>query len=200
MKKIVEEVKKTMGYHRRKADTEETKALIRDGRKKFVRYDEGAILYSIGINSFRKIASFSNEELHNALHSKNDEAKDIINDVNKWNAFRAKMSDFLKKAEKIPVLGGMLDDIQCMICVVDSYVKKEYKEIPVSSIISIVQTFLQRHISVQAVALFHLQISLPQRAVPVAELVSVFHSCSLKCHTFLTQKTNINIEKNGKNI
>lgn len=56
LKKIVEEVKKTMGYHRRKADTEETKALIRDGRKKFVRYDEGAILYSIGINSFRKIA------------------------------------------------------------------------------------------------------------------------------------------------
>lgn len=82
--------------------------------------------------------SFSNEELHNALHSKDDEAKDIISDANKWNAFKAKMSDFLKKAEKIPVLGGMLDDIQCMICVVDSYVKKEYKEIPVSSIISIV--------------------------------------------------------------
>jgi len=47
---------KTMGYYRRKADTEENKALIKDGRKKFVRYDEGAILYSVGINTFRRIA------------------------------------------------------------------------------------------------------------------------------------------------
>lgn len=82
--------------------------------------------------------SFSNEELHNALHSKEDEAKDIISNANKWNVFKEKISEFLKKAEKIPVLGGMIDDIQCMICVVDSYVKKEYKEIPVSSIVSIV--------------------------------------------------------------
>lgn len=86
--------------------------------------------------------SFSNEELHNALHSKDDKAKDIISDANKWNAFKVKVFDFLKKAEKIPVLGGMLDDIQCMICVVDSYVKKEYKEIPVSSIISIVASLV----------------------------------------------------------
>lgn len=82
--------------------------------------------------------SFSNEELHNALHSKEDEVKDVISDANKWNAFKEKISEFLKKAEKIPVLGGMIDDIQCMICVVDSYVKKEYKEIPVASIVSIV--------------------------------------------------------------
>lgn len=86
--------------------------------------------------------SFSNEELHNALHSKDDEAKDIISDANKWNAFKTKLADFLKKAEKIPVLGGMLDDIQCMVCVIDSYVKKEYKEIPVSSIISIVASLV----------------------------------------------------------
>lgn len=86
--------------------------------------------------------SFSNEELHNALHSKESEAKDIIENVDKWNAFKTKITGFLKKAEKIPVLGGMIDDIECMICVVDSYVKKEYKEIPVSSIISIVASLV----------------------------------------------------------
>lgn len=45
-----------MSYQRRKAETEELKALISYGRKKFVRYDEGAVLYSMGINAFRKMA------------------------------------------------------------------------------------------------------------------------------------------------
>lgn len=45
-----------MGYQRRKADTDETKSLLKDGRKKFVRYDEGALIYSIGLNTFKKIA------------------------------------------------------------------------------------------------------------------------------------------------
>ena len=29
---------------------------IKDGRKKFVRYDEGAVLYSMGYQTFRKLA------------------------------------------------------------------------------------------------------------------------------------------------
>ena len=29
---------------------------IKDGRKKFVRYDEGAVLYSMGYQNFRKLA------------------------------------------------------------------------------------------------------------------------------------------------
>lgn len=29
---------------------------VADGKKKWVRYDEGAVLYSMGINSFRKLA------------------------------------------------------------------------------------------------------------------------------------------------
>ena len=32
------------------------KKSVKDGRKKFVRYDEGAVIYSVGINTFRKIA------------------------------------------------------------------------------------------------------------------------------------------------
>ncbi len=47
---------KSMGKARNKAETERTKELIKDGRKKFVRYDEGAVIYSVGINTFRKIA------------------------------------------------------------------------------------------------------------------------------------------------
>ena len=44
-----------MGYMRNKECSEEVKQLIKDGRKKFVRVDEGAILYSIGVHSFRQV-------------------------------------------------------------------------------------------------------------------------------------------------
>lgn len=37
-----------MGRMRRKVCTDEVRELIKDGRKKFVRLDEGAILYSMG--------------------------------------------------------------------------------------------------------------------------------------------------------
>ena len=46
-----------MGYMRKQECSEETKQLIKDGRKKFVRLDEGAILYSIGKNTFRQLAA-----------------------------------------------------------------------------------------------------------------------------------------------
>ena len=45
-----------MGYMRKQECSEETKQLIKDGRKKFVRLDEGAILYSMGKNTFRQLA------------------------------------------------------------------------------------------------------------------------------------------------
>ena len=46
-----------MGYMRKQECSEETKQLIKDGRKKFVRLDEGAILYSIGKITFRQLAA-----------------------------------------------------------------------------------------------------------------------------------------------
>lgn len=45
-----------MGKVRNKVESERTKELIKEGKKKFVRYEEGAVFYSIGINTFRKIA------------------------------------------------------------------------------------------------------------------------------------------------
>lgn len=85
---------------------------------------------------------FTKEELHKALHSKNSEATAIIEDENKWAAFKTKFNAFMKKAEKIPILGGMIDDIACMVSLVDSYIKKEYSDIPVGTIISIVATLI----------------------------------------------------------
>lgn len=45
-----------MGYMRNQECSDEVKQLIKDGRKKFVRLDEGAILYSMGRHTFRQLA------------------------------------------------------------------------------------------------------------------------------------------------
>ena len=80
---------------------------------------------------------FSKEELHNALNAHSGEAKELIEDKDKWEKFKAKLEGFLKKAEKIPVFGGVIDDVTCMVSLVDSYIKKEYRDIPAGTIISI---------------------------------------------------------------
>ena len=49
-------------YNRKKLNDQDDKKvetlakLVSNGKKKWVRYDEGAILYSMGINSFRQLA------------------------------------------------------------------------------------------------------------------------------------------------
>ena len=53
-----------MGNMRNKKQTDEVKKLVKEGRKKFVRYDEGAVLYSIGLNTFRKIAQEAGATYH----------------------------------------------------------------------------------------------------------------------------------------
>lgn len=85
---------------------------------------------------------FTKEELHKALHSKDNEAAAMIKDVNKWDTFKIKFNEFMKKAKKVPVLGGMLDDIICMISLADSYIKNEYRDIPVGTVISIVAALI----------------------------------------------------------
>lgn len=85
---------------------------------------------------------FSREELNAALHNNDSEALAIIKDLNKWENFKKKIEEFLKKARKIPVLGGFVDDIITMVSLVDSYVKKEYMDIPVGTIVSIVAALI----------------------------------------------------------
>ena len=51
-----------MAYSR--ADVPEMENLLKYGRKKFVRYDEGAKLYSMGLHSFQELARDANAVYH----------------------------------------------------------------------------------------------------------------------------------------
>ena len=78
------------------------------------------------MNNYRK--KFSKEELSRELHKNDNMASEIIEDEKKWQSFKKKFNDFLFKAEKIPVLGGVIDDLITMVDLVDAYIKKSIEE------------------------------------------------------------------------
>lgn len=51
-------------YRRKGTNTEKLDELVKNGRKKWVRYDEGAELYSMGIHSFMNLAKKAHATYH----------------------------------------------------------------------------------------------------------------------------------------
>ena len=48
----------------KRAEVPELEKMLQYGRKKFVRYDEGAKLYSMGLHSFQELAREANAVYH----------------------------------------------------------------------------------------------------------------------------------------
>ena len=82
---------------------------------------------------------FAEEKLEKALETYSEEAKSTIEDENKFERFVQRLEN---KLELIPGIGKYLSDIACMVSLVRSYIKKEYTDIPLGTIISIVSTLL----------------------------------------------------------
>ena len=85
---------------------------------------------------------FTQEELKNALYANSEEASTLIEDVSKWNAFKTNFLKFLKKIKNVPVLGTKIDDITCLVELVESYIKKEYRDISKGTIVSFVAVLI----------------------------------------------------------
>ena len=92
------------------------------------------------MNNYRTV--FSKSELKDALHKNEKTASELIKDEKKWFSFKEKLEYFLKKAENIPVLGSVIDDLITMVDLVDSYVKKEYLQIPTGTVVLIVAALI----------------------------------------------------------
>lgn len=81
----------------------------------------------------------SKEQAISELEKGKKEAEEILNNPDKSESF---LKDLEKKLKKVPKLGGTLVMIPTMISLVKSYIKKEYKEIPVGSIIAIISSLI----------------------------------------------------------
>jgi len=79
------------------------------------------------------------EKLKQALEANNEEAKSTINDEDKFERLVQRLENKLKL---IPGIGKYVSDIACMVSLVRNYIKKEYTDIPLGTIISIVSTLI----------------------------------------------------------
>ena len=82
---------------------------------------------------------FTEEKLKTVLESNSEEAKSTINDEDKFERLIQRLEIKLKL---VPGIGKYISDIACMVSLVRSYIKKEYTDIPIGTIISIVSTLI----------------------------------------------------------
>ena len=82
---------------------------------------------------------FSEELAQKELEKGYKKAEETLNDVDKMERFLQRLE---KKLKTIPVAGNKLADVPIMASLVRSYWKKEYTDIPIGSIISIISALL----------------------------------------------------------
>ena len=82
---------------------------------------------------------FSEEEAKQELEKRYSKAKDIIEDEDKTEKFLQRLENKLKM---IPAAGNTLAMIPTLISLVRSYSKKEYKDVPIGTIIAIVSALI----------------------------------------------------------
>jgi len=78
-------------------------------------------------------------ELEQAFDKEKENAEKILNDSDKLEELLIKLETKLKD---MPNIGNVLSNIPLMILLIRSYIKKEYTEIPVRSIVSIIAALL----------------------------------------------------------
>ena len=81
----------------------------------------------------------SEEDIVRALETNSDEAKSTIDDEDKFERLIQRLENKLKL---IPHVGEYVSDIAGLVSLVRSYIKKEYTDIPLGVIISIVSTLI----------------------------------------------------------
>ncbi len=81
-------------------------------------------------------------ELHGQLNKFRRKAEKTLKDENKSKELLRNIRKWLQKAQKAPVIGSLVLDIMTMIDMTTDYVKGNYKDIPATSMISIVAAML----------------------------------------------------------
>lgn len=78
-----------------------------------------------------------------------DEAEDLLKDQNKMDSFLEKLEN---KLVLVPMIGEKLTDIPVLVSMIRSYVKKEYTDLPVATIIAAIASLLYFLSPVDAIA------------------------------------------------
>ena len=87
----------------------------------------------------KKAESFDENQAQNELKKGYKRAEILLHDENKLEIFLQKIEN---KLTIVPIVGNALSYIPVMISMIRSYVRKEYTEIPIGSIISMISALI----------------------------------------------------------
>ena len=87
----------------------------------------------------KKAESFDENQAQNELKKGYKKAEILLHDENKLEIFLQKIEN---KLTIVPIVGNALSYIPVMISMIRSYVRKEYTEIPIGSIISMISALI----------------------------------------------------------
>lgn len=82
---------------------------------------------------------FTEEDFETKLGDYKEEAKSMIEDEDKFERFVQRLENKLKL---IPAIGKYLSDITCLVSLVRSNIKKEYTDVPLGTILTIVAALI----------------------------------------------------------
>ena len=87
----------------------------------------------------KKAESFDENQAQNELKKGYKKAEILLHDENKLEIFLQKIEN---KLTIVPIVGNALSYIPVMISMIRSYVRKEYTEIPIGSILSMISALI----------------------------------------------------------
>jgi len=82
---------------------------------------------------------FTDEMLESQISKNTKEAEELLKDEDRMERFLERLE---RKLEKVPVVGKQLSNIPMLVSLVRSYIRKDYRDVPLGSIIAIVSALI----------------------------------------------------------
>lgn len=83
--------------------------------------------------------AFTDEQLSEQISKNSEEAVNLLNDEDQMERFLERLENKLKK---VPMVGKKLSAVPMLVSLVRSYVRGDYRDIPIGSIIAIVSALI----------------------------------------------------------
>lgn len=81
------------------------------------------------------MTEITDETISREIAAKSKEAEELLQNEDKMERFLERLE---RKLDKVPLVGGYLSSIPMLISLIRAYIKKEYTDIPIGSMIAIV--------------------------------------------------------------
>jgi uncharacterized membrane protein YkvA (DUF1232 family) len=82
---------------------------------------------------------FTDEMLESQISKNTKEAEELLKDEDRMERFLERLE---RKLEKVPLVGKQLSNIPMLVSLVRSYIRKDYRDVPLGSIIAIVSALI----------------------------------------------------------